>query len=66
MHLLRAPFSWHGVLTVVSVKEPIGKTEGTTTLERYQRTLDSICSSVGGGMEDLCGGLRYMLTAQGD
>ena len=33
-------------------------------MERYQHTLDSICPSVGGGMEDSCASLSYVLTAR--
>lgn len=35
-------------------------------LERYLRTLDRICSSVGGYMEALCGSFSNMLTTQGN
>jgi len=45
---------------------PIGKTDGTTALETYQRTLDFIRPSVSGCMEDLCGSLSYVPTVQGD
>ena len=33
-------------------------------MERYQHTLDSICPSVGGGMEGSCPSLSYALTAR--